>query len=78
MAREGLTDARPVDESEAVSLFEETVAFWRTWLAGCTYRGRWRETVRRSALCLKLLTYAPTGAIIAAPTINPALARSAA
>src|SRR6516162_9927410 len=28
-------------------LFEETVDFWRTWIAGCTYRGRWRETVRR-------------------------------
>ena len=36
-----------------------TVAFWRGWLASCTYRGRWRETVRRSALVLKLLTYAP-------------------
>ena len=32
------------------------------WLAGSTYRGRWREMVDRSAITLKLMTYAPTGA----------------
>jgi GH15 family glucan-1,4-alpha-glucosidase len=65
--------ARPPDpwsDFEINRLFEQTVTYWRTWLAGCTYRGRWRETVRRSALCLKLLTYAPTGAIVAAPTAS--------
>ncbi len=57
-------------EQEAEELFLETVDYWQTWLSKCTYTGRWRETVYRSALVLKLLTYAPTGAIIAAPTFG--------
>jgi GH15 family glucan-1,4-alpha-glucosidase len=57
-------------EKEMERLFEETVEFWRHWVAQCTYRGRWREIVYRSALVLKLLTYAPTGAIVAAPTTS--------
>ena len=48
----------------------ETLSFWHSWIAGCTYKGRWRENVHRSALLLKLFTYAPTGAIIAAPTFG--------
>jgi len=50
--------------------FRQTVNFWRNWLSHCSYSGRWRETVYRSALTLKMLTYEPTGAIVAAPTCS--------
>jgi GH15 family glucan-1,4-alpha-glucosidase len=53
---------------EVLELLRQTQDFWRAWLDRSPYRGRWRETVQRSAMTLKLLTYAPTGAIIAAPT----------
>jgi GH15 family glucan-1,4-alpha-glucosidase len=51
-------------------LLAGTVDYWRGWLSNCTYRGRWREMVHRSALVLKLLTFDPTGAIVAAPTCS--------
>jgi len=53
---------------EAEAVFRETVTYWRRWLARCTYTGRWREVVHRSAVTLKLLSFEPTGAIVAAPT----------
>jgi len=49
-------------------LEDETAAYWRNWLHRSTYTGRWREMVTRSAMTLKLMTYAPTGALVAAPT----------
>jgi GH15 family glucan-1,4-alpha-glucosidase len=59
-----------VFEEEAEVMFRSTVKFWRKWLSRCRYTGRWRETVHRSALALKLLTFEPTGAIVAAPTTS--------
>ena len=61
---------RSPNVGEAEDLFRDTIIYWRSWLSKCTYSGRWRETVQRSALTLKLLSYAPTGAIIAAPTCS--------
>ena len=50
--------------------FVETVAYWQGWAAHSSYRGRWREHVLRSALCLKLLTSAEHGSIAAAATFG--------
>ena len=55
---------------QAEELFRATVDYWRRWLSKCTYSGRWREIVERSALTLKLLSFEPTGAIVAAPTCS--------
>jgi GH15 family glucan-1,4-alpha-glucosidase len=58
------------EPGEVEELFRATVEYWRRWLSHCTYHGRWRETVQRSALTLKLLSFEPTGAIVAAPTCS--------
>ena len=69
----------PVDDGEAPrprppafgeQVFAETIDYWRRWIAQSRYKGRWREMVHRSALALKLLTFQPTGAIVAAPTTS--------
>jgi GH15 family glucan-1,4-alpha-glucosidase len=52
------------------ALLRQTSAYWEDWAAKCTYRGAYRSKVLRSALALKLMTYAPTGAVVAAPTAS--------
>jgi len=71
-----LEEARPGKESPSsapnysAQAFKETLNFWRQWIGRSQYHGRWREIVNRSALALKLLTFKPTGAIVAAPTFG--------
>ncbi|MFI1207326.1 glycoside hydrolase family 15 protein [Streptomyces sp. NPDC020802] len=62
-------DPRPDVETVTAS-FDACRAFWLNWLRSCRYRGRWHDMVIRSAITLKLLTYAPTGAPIAAATMG--------
>jgi GH15 family glucan-1,4-alpha-glucosidase len=61
---------RPYSEDETRDAFDRTIAYWRNWLAKSRYQGRWREMLHRSALTLKLLTFRPTGGIVAAPTTS--------
>ncbi|KAI9772165.1 MAG: hypothetical protein M1839_002536 [Geoglossum umbratile] len=49
---------------------DETGSYWYNWISKCKYKGRYLEVVTRSLMVLKLLTYEPTGAIIAAPTFS--------
>jgi GH15 family glucan-1,4-alpha-glucosidase len=60
--------AHLIEADEIVRLFAQTRDFWRGWIGHSHYKGRWREMVERSAITLKLMTYAPTGALVAAPT----------
>jgi GH15 family glucan-1,4-alpha-glucosidase len=48
----------------------KTIAYWREWSAQSNYKGRWRETINRSALVLKLMTSERYGSIIASPTFG--------
>src|SRR5499433_69003 len=66
-AQEQSPSEQPDYESDA---FKQTVNFWRGWVARSSYSGRWRETVNRSALTLKLLTSRQYGSIVAAPTFG--------
>jgi GH15 family glucan-1,4-alpha-glucosidase len=60
----------PPSGDDVEKVLRGTVKFWQDWISACTYHGRWRDQVHRSALVLKLLTFEPTGAIIASPTTS--------
>jgi GH15 family glucan-1,4-alpha-glucosidase len=65
-----IDQVEPLDDATLETRLEETVRFWQEWSGRCTYKGEYRGEVVRSALTLKALTYAPTGAMIAAPTTS--------
>jgi GH15 family glucan-1,4-alpha-glucosidase len=54
----------------AHDLLRQTQEFWWRWVRRCVYTGPYVAYVERSALALKLMTYAPTGAMVAAPTTS--------
>ncbi|KAJ2776343.1 hypothetical protein GGI15_004875 [Coemansia interrupta] len=60
----------PLNMKMVEDLLEDTLLYWLTWIRSCSYSGRWLENVERSALILKLMTYEPTGAVVAAVTFS--------
>ncbi|MDA2936807.1 glycoside hydrolase family 15 protein [Acidobacteria bacterium AH-259-A15] len=68
---EGAIDTEPFSTlGDPDEKFEATWSFWQEWASRCTYKERWSTAVYRSAITLKLLTFSPTGAIVAAPTMG--------
>jgi GH15 family glucan-1,4-alpha-glucosidase len=70
MIERGGRPAPALNQAAEHAIFSHTVQYWRRWISRCTYHGRWGESVRRSALALKLLTCEATGAVVAAPTCS--------
>jgi GH15 family glucan-1,4-alpha-glucosidase len=56
--------------TEANARLDRTMSWWQAWAGQCQYRGSYRDAVIRSAITLKMLTYAPSGAVVAAPTTS--------
>jgi pentatricopeptide repeat protein len=63
-------EPRTIEPADLKQLADDTAKFWKSWQGRSTYAGRWREMVTRSAMTLKLLTYHPTGAPVAAATFG--------
>jgi GH15 family glucan-1,4-alpha-glucosidase len=72
LSQAGDGDPPPSDQLQrrCQNEFKRSLAYWQNWAARTRYQGRWREMVTRSALALKLLTFSPTGAIVAAATTS--------
>lgn len=68
-AADGPAPPEPTADAVTEQLWE-AVDFWQRWVRGSRYRGRWSDMVNRSAITLKLLTYAPSGAPVAAATMG--------
>ncbi|MEU6892633.1 glycoside hydrolase family 15 protein [Streptomyces sp. NPDC046557] len=66
----GVPAPPPPDAEDMAREFTDLSRFWHRWIGRCRYRGRWQQIVNRSAITLKLLTYGPTGAPIAAATMG--------
>ena len=66
----GAHNVHPVASYQPDRRLWQVRTFWRNWVDRLTYHGRYRDAVERSLLALKLLTYEPTGAIVAAPTTS--------
>jgi len=69
MMEHGPAVLSPLGESSDAAL-AQTIAWWRKWSERCQYQGPFRDSVVRSALALKLLNFAPSGAIVAAPSTS--------
>jgi alpha,alpha-trehalase len=66
----GVDHTDPIISYRPFEQLRTTRHHWRRWSSQLTYDGPFRHHVLRSALCLKLLIYAPTGAMVAAPTTS--------